>query len=675
MPKLATIAAVKSAMLLKLEGSLLNSADATKLKLKPLLAAEVKALDVPSAVPGFLIPYFSLDGKPTEFWRLRYLEDTRKGFDLAAGRKALRYVQPSGGLNEVYLPPFVDWRKLAENPAVPLVITEGELKAACLTKLKIPTIGLGGVWCFKSAKNKEAMLPMLRQIVWKDRTVIICYDSDAVTNPMVVMAENHLAKLLTAKGASVKIARLPSGEDNQKIGADDFLLTRTPEEFIALIEQASDFKAGQALHEMNELVAYVRNPGLVYDYKNAMRVSCSDFTSHAYANYWHDEEMPTANGTKNVKVQTAKAWLQWECRTELECVTFAPGKARIFERKLNLWQGWEVEPLLGSVTPWKMLLDHLFQGTEEGARKWFEQWCAYPLQNPGAKMASAAVFWGKTQGSGKTLIGHTLMKIYGKYSSEITDAEIEDDRFDWAENMQFVLADDITASNNRKLANRLKTMITQKTLKVNQKYVPRYSVPDCINYYFTSNDPDAFYLDDGDRRYFIHEVMAGKIPVEFRLKFIAWRESVAGVAALFHYLLNIDLTGFDPQAEAFITHAKTEMIQLTKTDLGTWVADLRSAPDKVFKLKGDLFTSAELLLMYDPMGASKVTANGMARELKRAGYRSPGRTGSMAVTKLGNVRLYAIRNSSSWEDSSMKRIIEHYESNRAMITEKKSVKF
>jgi len=675
MTKLATIAAVKAAMLEKLSGSLLDPADATKLKFKPLTAADTKALDVPIQAPGFLLPYFTIDGKQSKFWRLRYLEDTRKGFDVLNGRKPLRYVQAKGGVNEVYLAPFVDWRRLAENSEVPLLITEGELKAACATKLGLPTIGLGGVFCFKAAKAKEFLLPMLREFNWKNREVLICYDSDAVTNPMVVLAENQLAKILTDMAAVVKIVRIPPAADNGKQGLDDFLAANSLDSLKVLLAAAVEFSECKALHEMNEYVAYIRDPGFVYDYQNKMRLGCKDYTGHAYSNYWYDEQQPLASGgTKTIHHATALKWMQWGGRTELEACTFAPGHDTIFERKLNLWTGWGVEPAKGDVKPWKALMDHLFRGAEPASRKWFEQWCAYPLQHPGAKMATAAVFWGIVQGSGKTLVGHTLMRIYGKHGSEITDAEIEDDRFDWAENMQFILADDITASNNRKLANRLKTMITQKTLKINQKYIPRYSVPDCINYYFTSNDPDAFYLDDGDRRYFIHEVNNDKLEVNFRKSYIKWRdEGTAGIQALFDYLLNLDTSDFDPQAEAYVTAAKAEMAGLTKSDIGSWVADVRQGAIKL-KLKGDLFTSTELLAEYDPMGAGRVTANGIARELKRAGFRSPGPTGSMAKTKFGNVRLYAVYNREEWKDASMRKIIDHYENTRD-IAPKKPPKF
>lgn len=668
--KLSTAEAVKTAMLEKLAGSLLNATDVTKLKLKPLTAAQVKPLDLPCDVAGFLIPYFSLDGKPTSFWRLRYLEDTRKGFDVLNGRKALRYVQPGGGVNEVYLPPFIDWRRMAENVEIPIVITEGELKAACATKLKIPTIGLGGVYSFKSTKNVISLLPMLRQFQWKGRRVIICYDSDAVTNPKVVTAENQLARKLTEEGADVSIARLPPDGEN-KVGIDDFLLKNTVDDFMEIIDAASSYQASWALHEMNEMVAYIRNPGFVYDFVNDMRLGCEPFVRHSYSTYWHDEPV----GEKMAKKQTALVWLQWKHRTELDKVTFAPGKPKTTDNMLNLWNGWPIEPKKGSVKLWHQLLDHLFQGAEPGARQWFEQWCAYPLQHPGAKMASAACFWGVIQGSGKTMVGHSLMRIYGSYSAEVNDDELEDPRMDWAENLQFVLADDITSNDNRKLANRLKTMITQKTLRINQKYIPRYSVPDCINYYFTGNAPDTFYLEDDDRRNFIHEVIAGKLEVEFRRAYIAWRDSDEGTAALFHYLLELDLDGFDPQAEAFQTQAKKDMIQLTKSDIGGWVYDLHANFDRVLKMPGDLFTASELLAMYDPMKQGRVTANGLARELKKAGFRAPGISGSMTITKFGNVRLYAIKNKGFWQKQKTKVVVEHYENNRtADPSAKKSTK-
>jgi putative DNA primase/helicase len=97
-----------------------------------------------------------------------------------------------------------------------LLITEGELKAACSAKNGLPCIGLGGVWMFKAAAQGKSFLDQLEQIVWKDRPVFIVYDSDAATNPDVMKAENALARALLDRGARVFICRIPALENKHE---------------------------------------------------------------------------------------------------------------------------------------------------------------------------------------------------------------------------------------------------------------------------------------------------------------------------------------------------------------------------------------------------------------------------------------------------------------------------
>ena len=58
------------------------------------------------------------------------------------------------------------------------------------------------------------------------------------------------------------------------------------------------------------------------------------------------------------------------------------------------------------------------------------------------------------------------------------------------------MGDDVTGSDKRADADFLKKLITQKELRVNVKYLPAYTVKDCINYFFTANHPDSFFLED-----------------------------------------------------------------------------------------------------------------------------------------------------------------------------------
>src|ERR1044072_7309831 len=86
----------------------------------------------------------------------------------------------------------------------------------------------------------------------------------------------------------------------------------------------------------------------------------------------------------------------------------------------NVWPGWGCEPKKGDITLWKKLLDHLFTDADKEDRIWFERWLAYPLQHPGTKMYSAAVMHGIYHGTGKSLIGFMMGKIYGRNFTEVS---------------------------------------------------------------------------------------------------------------------------------------------------------------------------------------------------------------------------------------------------------------
>ncbi len=659
-----TAANVTSLMRNKLKDSGILPADVTKLKLTVISRKQTRELNIPEAC-GFKIPYFDMNGKQLSYFRIRYLEKpVQKGFNAQLNRKAIKYVQLANSNAHVYFTPnFFDWRVVAKKTDIPIVITEGELKAICACKMKIPTLGLGGVWSFKSKKQKTNFLPELKKIEWSKRVVYIVYDADAVHNPKVLQAENALAEELLANGAEVYIVRLPNLKEVEKTGLDDFLMHRGKDAFGELLEkEAYEFKSSQALHLCNTEVSYVRDPGLIIQLQTGLRISPSNFTSIAYSNRLHDQATIDKDGNEIIKkVPTANVWKRWPYRSELERMTYVPGENTIIEStaEYNTWSGWGVESVKGDVKPWKELLKHIF-GSDKESMEWFEKWAAYPIQHPGTKLLTAVVIWGLIEGSGKTLIGHTLMRVYGENAGEIHDVELRNPDNDWAENKQFILADDITGHNNRELANRLKTLITQKSVRINIKYIPSYSIPDCINYYFTSNDVDAFFLTKEDRRYFIHEVLNDKPDQEWLKKFLAWRDKdKKGMEALRYHFETLDLTGFDPAAPAPKTISKEQMVNITRSDLSEWIHNLGQRGDLIINgivQNGDLWTSNELLRQYDPEGRTNVKANGMARELSKAGFRQL----KQIRTDVGMIRLFPLRNCKKWEVAKPNQIANHY---------------
>lgn len=619
------------------------------------------------ARPGLVIPYFGVDGKPLAprpewppFYRLRYLGKQPTDFKTAAGVKPPRYVQPPRSSVCAYFPKVIDWAALAKNPGDDVIITEGELKAAAACLAGFPTIGLGGVWNFQSSKNGIWFLPELAQIKWSQRDVYICFDSDYLSNSNVCAAINGLCVELEERGAFVRLLALPEGEGGVKQGLDDFLLANDGPALEALIAAADPLGLSRSLWATNNEVIYVEDPGLVLVDETLQKLSADAFKGHSkWATASATRSIVTAKGVLHrEKVPAAPEWIKWPLRRSAKRLTYMPGQPRMTDDGLlNQWRGWGLMPKKGSVEPWLKLVKFIFASTEPGMMEWFLDWCAYPIQNPGVKMFSAIVVHGVAQGTGKTLLGYTLAKIYGDNFKEITDEDLEETY--WAENKQFILGDEVSGKDNRQYMNTLKRLITKETIDINIKFVPQYELPNCMNFMFTSQHGDSFFLEDKDRRFMVVEVQEDPLPDKFYTDYDKWYKRDGGAQALFQWLLDRKIDkDFNPFGHAPRTAAKERMIAATKGDAGAWVYELKEHPEQILKMGDmemtrDIFSTKEMLTFYErdhPNG--KLTAVGLGRQLSASGFVQVNDGKPVFNPNTGKMeRLFAIRNVAIWKNT------------------------
>jgi hypothetical protein len=646
----------------KLASSGLISKDAKQLGIK-YLASATAVLAHAENRPGLQLAYHDFEGRPTEFFRVRLLGPSRS---FAAGTgKELRYLQPPGTGVQAYFPRNIDWVPIVADPSQPIYITEGELKAACACKHGYSMIGLGGVYSWRSAKRGIAFLPELEAIEWKERKTFIVFDSDAQINHQVMQALRHLCAELTARGARPYVVRLPDVPDLNKTGVDDLLVILGKEAMDRALVNAEPYGLAQELWDLNDKVCFVRDPGLIYELKTGARMSVMSFQREVYANLTHNEREETKNGFKLVKKQTAAEWIKWMHRLETRRVTYKPGDSRFTEGELNTWHPSGVKPAQGNVEPWRKLLAHLFTG-DDTARVWFEQWCAYPLKFMGTKLLSAVVLWGVHQGTGKTLLGYSLARLYGDHNvSEINQEHLRSNFNDWLVDKQLIIGEEITGSDRRADADRLKALITQKVVRVSSKYVREYTVPAVANFFFTSNHPDAFFLEDTDRRFFVHEIQREPLPMSFYREYTDWLASPEGASALLSHLLHVDTQGFNPSGPAFETTSKRDMIEDNKSDLAAWVMRLRREPRIVLQEAGlpadvCVLTATQMLSAYDPQGVKRVTVNGLARELKRSLVKRLPTIGVAMNRGPTSLRFYVVQQERDFVNAAPKFIAGHW---------------
>jgi hypothetical protein len=356
-------------------------------------------------------------------------------------------------------------------------------------------------------------------------------------------------------------------------------------------EPESDTRPLEAkLAEMNEKYCYVDESDIVVRLENMRMFDSSRFKDGGHlANRFHTTETkrfdPKTGELKPVikKEKVAKLWLEWPNRRQVESVAYEPGKPRFFDDCINRWRGMGVEPVAGNVQPWEQLLEKLIP--DPTVRRWFEQWCAYPIQHMGTKLKSAVVMWSTQQGTGKTTAATSLARVYGTNAAAINEADLGKQFNEWALDKQFVTANEITGGDKRNSADFMKELIAgHENLRINQKFLPEISIRNCINFLFTSNHPNSFYLEPSDRRYCIIEVPNVAPDRKFFDAYWTWLDN-GGPAHLYHHLQHLPLDGFHPHAEPPVTDAKLDMIALSKSDLDRWLEErYETAPDAVFTI-------------------------------------------------------------------------------------------
>ena len=135
--------------------------------------------------------------------------------------------------------PYCFWSWVKAHPEIPIILTEGEKKAACLLSLGFVAISLPGIWMGR-VKNEttgtDYLHPDLLPMVEAGRKFVILFDNDPKpsTKRQVNNAIRHTGKVIEKAGATCEVALLP--EDSEK-GVDDFVFANGGESAASLIAQ------------------------------------------------------------------------------------------------------------------------------------------------------------------------------------------------------------------------------------------------------------------------------------------------------------------------------------------------------------------------------------------------------------------------------------------------------
>ncbi|MHC5747639.1 MAG: plasmid replication protein, CyRepA1 family [Nostoc sp.] len=143
------------------------------------------------------------------------------------------------------LNPLIFWEWVRQHPEIPIILCEGEKKAACLLSLGFVAIALPGIWNGRVGKQDfdERLHPDLVPMAQAGRKFIILFDyeTSSKTRWSVFQATVRTAKAIESAGCFCEVALLPGPEK----GVDDFVVSRSEDAnalLTAIIDDAKSLK-------------------------------------------------------------------------------------------------------------------------------------------------------------------------------------------------------------------------------------------------------------------------------------------------------------------------------------------------------------------------------------------------------------------------------------------------
>ncbi|MBI1360554.1 MAG: hypothetical protein GC155_09785 [Alphaproteobacteria bacterium] len=266
---------------------------------------------------------------------------------------------------------------------------------------------------------------------------------------------------------------------------------------------------------------------------------------------YRNKRVPVGDHGKTEPV--SQWWLRQKKRHQFANVVFRPGE-KTPRDVLNLWRGWGVETKAGDCS---LILDHMLDVICSDNRTYFDyliKWCGHMVQNPLDKPGVAVVLQGD-EGVGKDIFGYYLGRIVGKSYVNITKGESALSKFNaQMETCHLMHVEEGFFAGDRKAVNELKGMVTVEHVRIERKGLDAYLVDNYARFLITSNEERVVDASQGARRWFALKVPNTKKDDTAYFKALRAEMNGEGPGALLHYLLNLDLTGFNvrdvPQTEA-----------------------------------------------------------------------------------------------------------------------------
>jgi hypothetical protein len=215
---------------------------------------------------------------------------------------------------------------------------------------------------------------------------------------------------------------------------------------------------------------------------------------------------------------------------------------------LNLWTGPIVTPQPGC---WDVIRHYLYNvicDCDQDLYQYLINYLAHMLQQPQDKPEVMIVLMGD-EGAGKSFYFRLLKAIWGRSALLVQDMDSVVGQFNKPLETAFVVCmDEALFVGDKKAQDKLKSMITEPTIQIEQKYEPRHQIASFHRFAATTNRDHFAQIRSEDRRYLF--IRVSNIHQQDQSYFADFSAALADgitVPAFVDHLLSVDLTEYNPR--------------------------------------------------------------------------------------------------------------------------------
>jgi hypothetical protein len=264
-----------------------------------------------------------------------------------------------------------------------------------------------------------------------------------------------------------------------------------------------------------------------------------------------------------IKMPLGKWWFQNAERRQFKGVEFLPGEDAP-EGTYNLWRGPAVVPKPGDCGLYLELVRQVIAAGDGVVAEYLFDWMALKVQRPGEKMETSIALRGG-QGLGKSVFAENFGSLFGPYFVAVSELKQLTGNFNaHLQHALLVFGDEMAASNNPHLVGRMKTMVTQRHIRIEPKGVDSFEARNHFALILASNNPHIVTTDADDRRYLVLDVAAVRKNDLTFFRDLSAQWQAGGREAFAAFLMARDLSRFEHRRKPR-TAADTDLVEISFT--------------------------------------------------------------------------------------------------------------